>query len=161
MSSDRGDSPNNREETEEEGKEQERKGAGEVIFDREKHKQQVKRMKLIKQKRRMKMVDRHDDIRRDGSDMEFVASTLPEEEPQEQWLNDLLGPSSCTTQDSQFSSISLKDQKEGNQAHFKDTCPLSCLILRAEDTIANHPLALALIIMVAVLIHWFCYSSQS
>ncbi|KAK5974077.1 hypothetical protein GCK32_004529, partial [Trichostrongylus colubriformis] len=132
-------------------------------FNREKHKLEVKKMKLKKQKRRMKMTDRHDDIKRDSgdSDVEFTASTLPAEQPQDQWLNDLLGPpSGRQSQSSQLGSKSSKDSKEEKQAFTQGTYTLSSLITQVQDTIANYPLAFALIVAMAVLIGWFCRSSE-
>ncbi|RCN51468.1 hypothetical protein ANCCAN_02419 [Ancylostoma caninum] len=54
------------------------------LDEREKHKRAVKKQRLIKQKRKMKMTDRGDDIQRNPEDSDdFVASDLPEETPQD------------------------------------------------------------------------------
>ncbi|WKX99385.1 hypothetical protein Q1695_014344 [Nippostrongylus brasiliensis] len=72
-------------------------------FDRAQHKKEVKKMKLLKHKRKMKMSQRADDVQRDSCDSEeFVAGSIPQEAPQDTWLNDLI----CTDKTKSEKSIS-------------------------------------------------------
>ncbi|KAK6743826.1 hypothetical protein RB195_010868 [Necator americanus] len=143
-------------------------GSAKIELDRKKHKQAVKKQRLIKQKRRMKMTDRGDDIHRDPEDSDdFIASDIPEETPQDLWLNDLLNSPSPTRNKT---SALTKPPTPGNGDHstfpnqstsIQRDSSLSSLISKAVQTIANYPVEFALSILVLAICRWiYIYLSK-
>ncbi|WKX99384.1 hypothetical protein Q1695_014344 [Nippostrongylus brasiliensis] len=129
-------------------------------FDRAQHKKEVKKMKLLKHKRKMKMSQRADDVQRDSCDSEeFVAGSIPQEAPQDTWLNDLI----CTDKTKSEKSISsVRNRMSSARAtssrrrSFKqEKEKLSDMMKKAMELISKHPVEAVLIVLVLVVVLWF------
>ncbi|EYB89913.1 hypothetical protein Y032_0226g2773 [Ancylostoma ceylanicum] len=107
------------------------------------------------------MTDRGDDIYRTPDDSDdFVASDLPEETPQDLWLNDLLGPTSHTTQQSTKTEPRTLDNGDhggppnASESSIQGNFSLSSLISKLPETIANYPVEFAFLILAILICQW-------